>query len=108
MNNTTTTSAADTVAPAPVAENTTSDADTSNSTSLVDIDDSNVPLGNDPLESFEDGEVPLGNDPLIDGAATNPTTGNSMALPRGAAAAAIASFLTMLYANKKKREEAAE
>ena len=40
--------------------------------------------------------------------ATNPTTGNKMTLPRGAAAAAMASFLTMLYANKKKREEAAE
>ncbi len=105
-----TVSDADTVAPAPTvpAENNTS-VDANNTDNLVDFDDSDVPLGNDPLESFEDGDVPLGDDPLlVDGATDNPTTGNSMALPRGAAAAAIASFLTMLYANKKNREEAAE
>ncbi len=99
------------------------------------IDDADVPLGNDPfanddaadatpeqvaidadetsddtaLETFDEAPVPLGEDPLAtDSEATNPTTGNKMTLPRGAAAAAMASFLTMLYANKKKREEAAE
>ncbi|MBP1548915.1 MAG: hypothetical protein J6A05_02825, partial [Oscillospiraceae bacterium] len=60
------------------------------------------------LETFEDSDVPLGSDPFADSAQANPTTGNSMSLPRGAAAAAIASFLTMLYANKKNREESAE
>ena len=62
----------------------------------------------DTFETFDDTPVPLADDPFgdADSATDNPKTGEDLTVPAVSAAAAMAAFLTILYANKKKREEA--
>ncbi|MGN0675330.1 MAG: hypothetical protein ACI4KG_06240, partial [Oscillospiraceae bacterium] len=105
--------------------------DISENGEVVEFEETDVPLNNTPfdeddgdsaedtdeLETFEDDPVPLGDDPFGDGDITdgyntdvdsntaNPKTGVDMTVPRGAAAAAMASFIAMMYANRKRREE---
>ena len=61
----------------------------------------------DTFETFDDSPVPLADNPFgdADSATDNPKTGEDMTVPAVSAAAAMAAFLTILYANKKKREE---
>lgn len=63
----------------------------------------------DSFETFDDAPVPLADDPFgdtdADSYAVNPKTGVDMTVPMGAAAAAMASFIALMIANKKRRGE---
>ena len=63
----------------------------------------------DSYETFDDAPVPLADDPFgdtdADSYAVNPKTGVDMTVPMGAAAAAMASFMALMIANKKRRSE---
>ena len=73
----------------------------------VEFEESEVPLADSPFETFDDTPVPLADSPFAD-SATNPKTGEDMTLPAVSAAAAMASFMAIMIANKKKREEEAQ
>ncbi|MCM1478610.1 MAG: choice-of-anchor A family protein [Muribaculaceae bacterium] len=73
---------------------------TENSAAAVDYD---------VFETFDDAPIPLADDPFSNAdsaTAANPVTGEDLTVPAVSAAAAMAAFLTILYANKKKREDA--
>ena len=63
----------------------------------------------DSYETFDDTPVPLADDPFgdtdADSYAVNPKTGVDMTVPMGASAAAMASFMALMIANKKRRSE---
>ncbi|MBD5138736.1 MAG: hypothetical protein HDT24_05435 [Ruminococcus sp.] len=61
----------------------------------------------DSFETFDDAPVPLADDPFgdADSYSVNPKTGVDMTVPMGAAAAAMASFMALMIANKKRRGE---
>lgn len=92
----------------PVSEEaeTASEDDVEDST-----EDVNETFDDDEFETFDDVPVPLSDTPFdnddVDSTSSNgnPKTGEDMTLPVGSAAAAMASFLALMYANKKKREE---
>ena len=70
-----------------------------------DEPDSETP--SDTFETFDDSPVPLADDPFgdTDSASVNPKMGVDMTVAKGAAAAAMASFMAIMIANRKKREE---
>ncbi|MDE5577863.1 MAG: LPXTG cell wall anchor domain-containing protein [Oscillospiraceae bacterium] len=79
------------------------------------FDEPEVPLAETPFEetsdadsfeTFDDAPVPLADDPFdTDAESVNPKTGVDMTVPMGAAAAAMASFVALMIANKKRRGE---
>ena len=82
------------------------------------FDEPEVPLAETPFEetsdadsfeTFDDAPVPLADDPFgdtdADSYSVNPKTGVDMTVPMGAAAAAMASFVALMIANKKRRGE---
>ncbi|MBD5146428.1 MAG: hypothetical protein HDT21_11055, partial [Ruminococcus sp.] len=87
---------------------------TSHVTPIIDFemfDEPEVPLAETPFEdsfeTFDDAPVPLADDPFgdADSYSVNPKTGVDMTVPMGAAAAAMASFMALMIANKKRRGE---
>ncbi len=86
------------LADSPIQETEESIADTVNEYSNADS-----------FETFDDAPVPLADNPLgdtdADSYSVNPKTGVDMTVPMGAAAAAMGSFMALMIANKKRRDE---
>ena len=67
--------------------------------SVVEFDDPDVPLGDTPFD--DDDDTP---DSDTDSSTVNPKTGQDTSFYGMTAAAAMASFLALLYASKARRE----